>query len=59
MFAVIGVPDEKWGEAREAIRRSEPGENPTADDHSLPGRRTVSPGTTCPKTVDFVDVLAP
>jgi len=50
--AVIGVPDEKWGERVHAIVRLKPGQRATAEDLIAHSHTRIA-GYKCPRTLDF------
>jgi acyl-CoA synthetase (AMP-forming)/AMP-acid ligase II len=54
--AVIGIPDEKWGELVTAL--VVPAEEGVTSDELIAHCRTRLAGYKCPKRVDFVDALA-
>ena len=54
--AVIGIPDEKWGEAVKAIVVAKEGTNPTPDSIIAWARERIA-GYKCPKSVDFIAEL--
>ena len=54
--AVIGVPDEKWGEAVKAIIVAKDGARPTPESITAWARDRIA-GYKCPKTVDFIEAL--
>lgn len=54
--AVLGVPDEKWGEAVKAIVELKPGAGATGAE-ILQLCKTRLGGVKCPKTIDFLEKL--
>jgi acyl-CoA synthetase (AMP-forming)/AMP-acid ligase II len=54
--AVIGIPDERWGEAVRAMVVLKPGMTATADEIIGFARARIA-GFKCPKTVEFIPVL--
>ena len=54
--AVIGIPDEKWGEAVKAVVALKPGQTATADEIIAFARSRIA-AFKAPKSVDFIDAL--
>lgn len=56
--AVIGIPDEKWGELVTALVVLDPDAEPTTAEDIIAWCRTKLAGYKCPKRVEFRDALA-
>jgi len=54
--AVIGVPDDKWGEVGKALVIPVPGSNVTAEEILSFARERLA-GFKCPQSVDFVELI--
>jgi acyl-CoA synthetase (AMP-forming)/AMP-acid ligase II len=54
--AVIGVPDERWGEAVKAVCVKAPGTDPSPEDIIAHARSRIA-GFKAPKSVDFIEAL--
>jgi len=54
--AVIGVPDEKWGEAIKAVIELKPGQSASAEELTMLVKTQLG-GVKAPKSVDFVASL--
>ena len=54
--AVIGVPDDKWGEAGKAVCVPKPGTTIDPDDVISWARERIA-GFKAPKTIDIIDAL--
>ena len=55
-IAIIGIPDEKWGEAVKAVIVRQPGSDLDEAGVIAYARERIA-GFKCPKSVDFIDAL--
>jgi acyl-CoA synthetase (AMP-forming)/AMP-acid ligase II len=52
--AVIGIPDERWGEAVKAVVKLKSGQTATSEEIIAHCKKRIA-GFKCPKSIDFVD----
>jgi long-chain acyl-CoA synthetase len=58
MCAVIGIPDDKWGEMVHAIISLKPGQSVSADE-IIAHCKTLIAGYKCPRSIDFSETPLP